>query len=163
GRSLEMVVAILASLKAGGAYVPIDPEYPADRVAGMIEDSRTAVVIAEESSVDLFSGRRTHVISLADVLPSDDESESKLPGVTSHASAASSTTTTAPRKPQSTPRTGSARPRRPNDARYRSADRSGTRRSTSSTATARRRRSGSPASCNSAASRSREATGIGRT
>src|SRR4029079_17814046 len=31
-RSLEMVVALLATMKAGGAYVPLDPEYPAERL-----------------------------------------------------------------------------------------------------------------------------------
>ncbi len=37
-RSVEMVVALLATLKAGGAYVPLDPAYPAQRLAYMLED-----------------------------------------------------------------------------------------------------------------------------
>ncbi|HEX6749442.1 MAG TPA: amino acid adenylation domain-containing protein [Longimicrobium sp.] len=44
-RSLEMPIAVLAVLKAGGAYVAVDPNYPADRVAYMLEDSRASVVI----------------------------------------------------------------------------------------------------------------------
>jgi len=32
-------VAMLGVLKAGGAYVPMDPAYPADRLAMMIEDT----------------------------------------------------------------------------------------------------------------------------
>ena len=32
GRSLDMVVGLLAVLKAGGAYVPLDPAYPAERL-----------------------------------------------------------------------------------------------------------------------------------
>jgi len=32
-------VALLGVLKAGGAYVPMDPSYPADRLAMIIEDS----------------------------------------------------------------------------------------------------------------------------
>ncbi|MEO5728989.1 MAG: condensation domain-containing protein, partial [Byssovorax sp.] len=39
-RSLDMVIDILGILKAGGAYLPLDPEYPRDRLAFMIEDSR---------------------------------------------------------------------------------------------------------------------------
>ncbi|WP_426134160.1 non-ribosomal peptide synthase/polyketide synthase [Pseudomonas sp. PWP3-1b2] len=38
-RSLDMVIGLLAILKAGGAYVPLDPEYPAERLAYMIDDS----------------------------------------------------------------------------------------------------------------------------
>ncbi|MFI1163597.1 MupA/Atu3671 family FMN-dependent luciferase-like monooxygenase [Streptomyces sp. NPDC020801] len=44
-RSPDMVVTLLAVLKAGGAYLPLDPDYPADRVAFMVEDSRTPVIV----------------------------------------------------------------------------------------------------------------------
>ncbi|HJP91740.1 MAG TPA: amino acid adenylation domain-containing protein [Pyrinomonadaceae bacterium] len=37
-RSLEMVVALLATLKAGAAYVPLDPESPAERQARILQD-----------------------------------------------------------------------------------------------------------------------------
>ena len=45
-RSADMVASALAVLKAGGAYLPLDPEYPADRLRFMIEDSEAPVVIA---------------------------------------------------------------------------------------------------------------------
>ncbi len=47
-RSPEMVVALLATLKTGAAYVPIDPEYPADRIAHMIEDAALERVVTSE-------------------------------------------------------------------------------------------------------------------
>ncbi len=44
-RSLEMIVALLGILKAGAAYLPIDPDYPAERVAFMLEDAEPCCVI----------------------------------------------------------------------------------------------------------------------
>lgn len=46
-RSLEMVVGILGILKAGGAYVPLDPEYPRGRVAYVMEDVHTPVLLTQ--------------------------------------------------------------------------------------------------------------------
>ena len=43
-RSLEMVVGLLGILKAGGAYLPLDPGYPADRLAYMLEDARASLL-----------------------------------------------------------------------------------------------------------------------
>ncbi|TDC71920.1 amino acid adenylation domain-containing protein [Actinomadura sp. GC306] len=44
-RSADLVVAILAVLKAGAAYVPMDPDYPADRIAYMVEDARPVLTL----------------------------------------------------------------------------------------------------------------------
>ncbi|MYW11844.1 amino acid adenylation domain-containing protein, partial [Streptomyces sp. SID2563] len=50
-RSAELVVAILAVLKTGAAYLPVDPDYPAARIAYMVEDARPAVVLDDLASV----------------------------------------------------------------------------------------------------------------
>ncbi len=47
-RSIDMVVALLAIIKAGAAYLPLDPSYPRDRIALMIEDARAAILITQE-------------------------------------------------------------------------------------------------------------------
>ncbi len=47
-RSLEMVVGLLGIWKAGGAYLPLDPAYPDDRLAFMLEDSKAPVVVTHE-------------------------------------------------------------------------------------------------------------------
>ena len=46
-RSPEMIIAILAVLKAGGACVPIDPDYPAERISYLLEDTATKLVLTQ--------------------------------------------------------------------------------------------------------------------
>ncbi|WP_437978877.1 amino acid adenylation domain-containing protein [Sorangium sp. So ce295] len=46
-RSLEALVGLLAVLKAGGAYVPVDPSYPRERVAFMLEDAKAPVLLTQ--------------------------------------------------------------------------------------------------------------------
>ncbi len=48
-RSLEMMVGMLGILQAGGAYVPMDPDYPEDRLAYMLQDSQAAIVLTQEN------------------------------------------------------------------------------------------------------------------
>nr|WP_225937950.1 non-ribosomal peptide synthetase [Myxococcus sp. RHSTA-1-4] len=70
-RSLEMVVAMLATLKAGGGYLPLDTSYPRERLAFMVEDARPAVVLAQRKLTDrLPAGAR--VLVLEDMLASLD-------------------------------------------------------------------------------------------
>ncbi|WP_186032874.1 non-ribosomal peptide synthetase/type I polyketide synthase [Burkholderia gladioli] len=46
-RGLDMVTGLLGVLKAGAAYVPIDPAYPAERLAYMLEDCRPRVLLTQ--------------------------------------------------------------------------------------------------------------------
>jgi amino acid adenylation domain-containing protein len=44
-RSVALVVALLGTLKAGGAYLPLDPDYPGERLALMLEDAQASVLL----------------------------------------------------------------------------------------------------------------------
>ncbi|MBP2654775.1 MAG: non-ribosomal peptide synthetase [Firmicutes bacterium] len=50
-RSLEMIVGIMGILKAGGAYLPIDPEYGAERIAYMLENSQSEIVLTQNDVI----------------------------------------------------------------------------------------------------------------
>ncbi|MFE5596777.1 amino acid adenylation domain-containing protein [Streptomyces sp. NPDC056549] len=47
-RGVELVVALLAVLKAGGAYLPVDPEYPVERIAYVLDDAAPVCVLTTE-------------------------------------------------------------------------------------------------------------------
>ncbi len=47
-RSIEMVVGLLGILKAGGVYIPIDPNYPRERLAFLLEDSQAPLLLTQQ-------------------------------------------------------------------------------------------------------------------
>ncbi len=64
-----LVVAFLAVIKAGGVYVALDPEYPIDRIAFLVEDTALDWVVSDERAVFSFD-REITVISPSE-LPSE--------------------------------------------------------------------------------------------
>ena len=53
-RGPQMLVGLLGILKAGAGYVPIDPAYPAERIAYLLQDSAPVAVLAETSTRELL-------------------------------------------------------------------------------------------------------------
>ena len=74
-RSLELLVALLGILKAGAAYVPLDPGYPRERLAFMLEDSGVGILLSQErlaASLPAHDGQ----LLLLDSLPAPEPGES---------------------------------------------------------------------------------------
>ncbi|WP_279578637.1 non-ribosomal peptide synthetase [Streptomyces sp. Tu 3180] len=55
-RSVDIVVARLAVMKAGGAYLPVDPDYPADRIAYMLDDAGPVLVVTTSREAERVPG-----------------------------------------------------------------------------------------------------------
>ncbi|AKQ65586.1 Non-ribosomal peptide synthase [Myxococcus hansupus] len=66
-RSLELLVAMLGILKAGAAYVPLDPVYPADRLAHILDDSGVSLLLTEPGLAALVPAYTGKQLRLTDV------------------------------------------------------------------------------------------------
>ncbi len=63
-RSIDLPVALLGVLKAGGAYLPVDPSYPAERVAVMLESSGAPLILTTTQLEGLTRTARARVLCL---------------------------------------------------------------------------------------------------
>jgi len=79
-RGLEMVVGLLAILKAGERYVPLDPAYPVERVANMLEDSALVVLLTQRHLKELLGGIRESlpVLDLTDAIRVESAAETDM-------------------------------------------------------------------------------------
>ncbi|MFF7656621.1 amino acid adenylation domain-containing protein [Streptomyces sp. NPDC007983] len=72
GRGSDVLGASLGTWKAGAAYVPIDPEFPADRIAYMLQDSLAAAVISEDALASALDGLWQGPLVLAGAVEDED-------------------------------------------------------------------------------------------
>jgi amino acid adenylation domain-containing protein len=63
-RSPQMVIGLLAILTAGAAYLPLDPAYPPDRLAFMIDDAQAPILVTDHDHRPLLPAFRGHTIAL---------------------------------------------------------------------------------------------------
>uniref|UniRef100_UPI003878298D amino acid adenylation domain-containing protein n=1 Tax=Pseudomonas viciae TaxID=2505979 RepID=UPI003878298D len=83
-RGIDMVVGLLAILKAGGGYVPLDPAYPQDRIAYMLEDSAPAAILVQGTTRHLLGEMAVPVVDLDQGVWQDEAAPNpQVPGLTS--------------------------------------------------------------------------------
>jgi non-ribosomal peptide synthetase component F len=63
-RSPELVAAQLGVLKAGAAYLPIDPAYPAERIAFMLQDTGAPVLVTQASLAERMAAFGVPVLAM---------------------------------------------------------------------------------------------------
>ncbi|WLA02847.1 non-ribosomal peptide synthase/polyketide synthase [Xanthomonas translucens] len=68
-RGIAMVVAALATLKAGAAYVPLDPAYPAERQAYMLQDCQARVLLTTTAAAAALALPADLIVLYADAAP----------------------------------------------------------------------------------------------
>ncbi|HEX3131789.1 MAG TPA: condensation domain-containing protein, partial [Thermoanaerobaculia bacterium] len=76
-RSLTMPMALLAVLKSGGAWVPLDPSYPKERLAVIVEDTRMPVLLTTRDLAPTLPAGDAEVVCLED-LDGEDESDLRI-------------------------------------------------------------------------------------
>ncbi|HEY4388158.1 MAG TPA: amino acid adenylation domain-containing protein, partial [Ktedonobacteraceae bacterium] len=63
-RSLAMSIGLLAILKAGGAYLPLDPAFPAERIAFMLQDAQVPILLTQRHLQPQLQTSQTNVLYL---------------------------------------------------------------------------------------------------
>ena len=63
-RSIDLLTGLYGILKAGAAYVPLDPAYPADRLALMVEDARCPIILTQQSLLQRLPPHRAKVVCI---------------------------------------------------------------------------------------------------
>ena len=78
-RNEHMVVAILALMKLGATYVPLDPAYPADRVAYIIDNANASLIITQSHLLGALPKHGGSNICLDELAQQLDEQSASTP------------------------------------------------------------------------------------
>ena len=80
-RSPDMVVGLLGILKAGGAYLPLDPAYPPERLAFMLADAGSPVVVTQSPLVDRLPAHGGRIVLLDTDAPAISRAPTSAPAL----------------------------------------------------------------------------------
>ncbi len=81
--SPELAAAALGVMRAGGAYLPLDPAYPAERLAYMLEDAGARVLLTRQGLLERFGSFAGRVVAV-DAPSSPDHADAGDAGALSH-------------------------------------------------------------------------------
>src|SRR2546430_17273310 len=77
--TLSLHDALPILLKTGGAYLPLDPEYPSERIAFMIEDAQAQVILTQSRLLDRLPNTVARAVCMdADWPVVSSESDEKI-------------------------------------------------------------------------------------
>ena len=80
-RSLDMVVGLIGILKAGGAYLPLDPDYPPERLAFMLEDAHAPVLVTHSALLGRLPAHGARLVRLDADWPTIAQQPTVTPGI----------------------------------------------------------------------------------
>ncbi len=81
-RGTEAVITLLAILKAGGAYLPLEPSYPKERLAYILNDAKPALVLTQHALLPLLPETTCRLLCLEDLqAPANRQEMPALPAV----------------------------------------------------------------------------------
>jgi len=63
-RSFDLIIGLLGILKAGGVYVPLDPTYPQERLAFMLEDTQAPILLTQRHLVKELPDHKAKVVRI---------------------------------------------------------------------------------------------------
>ena len=66
-RSVDLFVAAIAIARVGGAYMALDPSYPTERLATMVQDAPARVIISARGMQDMIPASDAQVLLIDDV------------------------------------------------------------------------------------------------
>ena len=81
-RNADVAIGILAILKAGAAYLPLDPDYPRDRLAFVVDDAKARLVLASSNvtgSLQLEAAECLDIATAGTGLPDTDPDAASAP------------------------------------------------------------------------------------